>query len=89
MMLWRGRFVGLNSEDLGQEFPDLLMRFWARLSLPLVELSTELFKLPVGSRVLELVKDIELDLGRVLSRVIEGSGYRYAEDLVWSQCIDR
>ena len=81
----------LNSEDLGQEFPDLVMRFWARLSLPLVELSTELFKLSADSGALELVKDIELDLGRVLSKVIKGSGYRYAEDLVYglSVLIDR
>jgi len=81
----------LNSENLGHELPDLVMRFWARISLPLVELSTKLSTLLADSRALELVKSVELDLGRILAKVIKGSGYRYAEDLVYglSVLIDR
>jgi len=81
----------LNSENLERLFPDLVARFWARILLPLVELSTKLFTLSTDPRALELVKSVERDLGRALAKVVRGSGYRYADYLVYglSVLIDR
>ena len=81
-------YRALNSDDLEREFPELVVRFWARISLPLIELNTRLSRAPGAA---ELVKGVELDLGKVLAKVIRGSGYRYAENLVYalSVLIDR
>jgi len=71
----------LNSDDLERELPDLVARFWARISLPLIELNAKLSSAP---ELTEHVKSIEIELGKALAKAIRDSGYRYAEDLVYA-----
>jgi len=69
----------LNVDDVEGRFPDLVMRFWARILLPLVELNEKLVR---DINILGEVRKIEVEMGMALAEIIRNTGYRHAEELV-------
>lgn len=80
----------LNSDKLEHELHVLVERFWARIALPLAELTQSVFSYADRSVLSEFI-DLEEKLGVALARLIRKSGYRFAEDLIYglSVLIDR
>lgn len=64
-------------------------KFWARISLPLIELSAN-FSIS-GRSVLGVLRGAEKELARVVASMLRRCGYTYSEDLVYalSALIDR
>ncbi len=79
----------LNTSRLEHEFPMLAEKFWARIALPLVELSSTIHVL--GGGALEKLREVEEELARAVARMIRSSGYRYADNLIYalSVLVDR
>jgi len=79
----------LTTDDLVHEFPSLAEKFWARLWLPLVEMSAKLYTL--DAERLNEVKACEEELAEAVAMSLRASNYANAEDLVYalSALVDR
>ncbi|MHC1628067.1 MAG: hypothetical protein ACXQTI_04460 [Candidatus Nezhaarchaeales archaeon] len=80
----------LSTSNLEQEIHLLVERFWARIALPLAELTQSTLS-RIDRATLDELIDLEEKLGVALTELIRGSGYELAEDLIYglSVLIDR
>lgn len=81
-------FKALNTDDLEHEFSTLVEKFWARLALLLVELSTSVY---TNKSVLKALRSVEEELAKAIAKALKLSGYEYADNLVYalSALVDR
>ncbi len=75
----------LNTDDLERDLPMLVEKFWARISLPLVELNATIRALDVET--LKKFRGVEEELARIVAKAIKGSGYVYSDNLVYALSI--
>jgi len=81
----------LNSDELEHEIHPLVERFWARIALPLTEIAQSILSHRADRAILKEFISLEEKLGIALAKLIKGSGYALADDLVYglSVLIDR
>lgn len=79
----------LNADRLEQDFPMLVEKFWARIALPLIELSNVIYVLNVEA--LKKFREVEEELAKVLAKLLKNSDYSYADNLIYalSTLVDR
>jgi len=80
----------LSTDKLEHEIHLLVEKFWARIALPLAELTQSILSY-IDRTTLDEFIDLEEKLGIALTKLIRRSGYEFAEDLVYglSVLIDR
>ena len=80
----------LSTDKLEHEIHLLIEKFWARMALPLAELTQSILS-RINRTTLDEFIDLEEKLGIALAKLIKESKYKFAEDLVYglSVLIDR
>jgi len=79
----------LNTDNLEQNFPMLVEKFWARIALPLIELSNTIYTLDAED--LRKFREVEEELARAVAKLLKNSNYNYADNLIYalSTLVDR